>query len=100
MKSGGGGRKRFGGGGGGGGGGIGGGMAMKFRPPVETSRSSATGKRPVAEAASVAHVVGMMVVHLARKVLYGVDISMKVRVHFLLVVVTFFFLTRAAFVVI
>ncbi len=67
-------RKGFVGTGGGGGGGI----AMKYRPSVETSRAASTGTRPVAEAASVAHILGMMVVHVARKILYGVDISQKV----------------------
>ena len=39
------------------------------------------GTRPLAEAASVSHVLGMMVVHLSRKIIYGVDISHKVGVY-------------------
>ncbi len=72
-------KRKGGGGGSGAGGGVASGIAMKYRPPVETSRAASTGTRPVAEAASVAHILGMMVVHLARKILYGVDISHKVR---------------------
>lgn len=54
------------------------GAALKFRPPLEKGRASATGTRPVADAASVKHIVSMMVVHLARKIMYGVDLSHKV----------------------
>ncbi len=35
-------------------------------------------KQPLAEAATVWHVLTMMVMHLARKVLFGLDISLKV----------------------
>ena len=52
------------------------GPAMKFKPPLETG--SRGGTRPLAEAASVQSVLGMMVVHVARKIMYGVDLSHKV----------------------
>ena len=72
---------------------FGGGGAMKFRttsvttavdPPGGTGGNGdgggGGGTRPLAEAASVSHVLGMMVVHLSRKIIYGVDVSHKVGV--------------------
>ena len=64
----------------------GGGGGMKFRTTSVTAvdpggtgnGDGGGGTRPLAEAASVSHVLGMMVVHLSRKIIYGVDISHKV----------------------
>ena len=53
-------------------------LGMKFRPNQDFGGGPGTGSRPLAEAASVGHIMAMMVVHLARKVLYGIDISHKV----------------------
>ena len=36
------------------------------------------GTKPLAEAASIQHILMMMIVHLSRKILYGVDISHRV----------------------
>ena len=65
--------------------GVFGGGGMKFRTtsvtavdPGGTGNGDGGGTRPLAEAASVSHVLGMMVVHLSRKIIYGVDISHKV----------------------
>ena len=55
-----------------------GGTGMKFRPTVETTRQNSTGTRPLAEAATVPHILGMMVVHVARKILYGFETSHKI----------------------
>merc|ERR1719189_2384795 len=55
-----------------------GGAAMKYRPPRETPREETKGKLPCAEAASVQQVILMMVVHLCRKVLYGLDASYRI----------------------
>ena len=66
---------------------FGGGGGMKFRTTSVTAvdpggtgngDGGGGGTRPLAEAASVSHVLGMMVVHLSRKIIYGVDISHKV----------------------
>lgn len=51
--------------------------AMKYRP-MDTARSLAKGTKPLAEAASVQHVLIMMVVHVARKIIYGADISTRI----------------------
>ena len=51
--------------------------AMKYRP-VDTSRSLAKGTKPLADAASVQHVLIMMVVAVARKIIYGADISSRI----------------------
>ena len=53
-------------------------VSMKYRPSQEVSRSTAKGTKPLAEAASVKHILGMMVVHLSRKILYGIDVSHRV----------------------
>ena len=66
--------------------GVFGGGGMKFRTTSVTAvdpggtgnGDGGGGTRPLAEAASVSHVLGMMVVHLSRKIIYGVDISHKV----------------------
>ena len=50
---------------------------MKYRP-VDTSRSLAKGTKPLADAASVQHVLIMMVVAVARKIIYGADISSRI----------------------
>ena len=67
-----------------------GGGGMKFRTTSVTTAvdpagtgngdggGGGGGTRPLAEAATVSHVLGMMVVHLSRKIIYGVDISHKV----------------------
>jgi len=60
-----------------------GGAAMKYRPPRETPREETKGKLPCAEAASVQQVILMMVVHLCRKVLYGLDVSYRVCIYVL-----------------
>lgn len=62
----------------GGGAGKIGGTGMKFRPPVEINRQNSTGTKPLAEAATVPHILGMMVVHVARKILYGFETSHKI----------------------
>ncbi len=81
-----GGKRKF-GPGGGGGGGFGSGAGMKFRVDRAGSLAGSAsgggggGTRPLAEAASVSHVLGMMVVHLSRKAIYGVDVSHKVGIY-------------------
>lgn len=49
----------------------------KFRP-TDAARSLAKGTKPLAEAASVQLVLIMMVVHVCRKIIYGIDVSHKV----------------------
>ena len=56
--------------------------AMKYRPQ-DTCRSLAKGTKPLAEAPTVQHVLIMMVVHVARKIMYGADISMRVGIYIL-----------------
>ena len=51
--------------------------AMKYRP-IDTARSLAKGTKPLAEAASIQHVLIMMIVHVARKIIYGADISTRI----------------------
>jgi len=53
-------------------------VALKFRPARETPKEATRGKLPCAEAASVQQVILMMVVHLCRKVMYGIDVSYRV----------------------
>jgi len=60
-----------------------GGMGMKFRPPAETSRSEAKGTRPCAEATTVQQILLMMIVHICRKVVYGLDISYRIGIYIL-----------------
>jgi len=55
---------------------------MKYRP-LDTCRSLAKGTKPLAEAATIQHVLVMMVVHVARKILYGSDISIRVGIYVL-----------------
>ena len=50
---------------------------LKYRP-TDTARSLAKGTKPLAEAASIQQVLIMMLVHVCRKILYGVDTSHKV----------------------
>jgi hypothetical protein len=54
----------------------------KFQPGTNVNgvRAISGGTRPLAAAPSVSNVLGMMVVHLSRKIIYGVDISHKVGV--------------------
>jgi hypothetical protein len=53
--------------------------AMKYRPnEYSACRSLAKGTKPLAEAASVQHVLIMMIIHLCRKIMYGLDTSHKV----------------------
>jgi len=58
-------------------------VAMKFRPPKETPREETRGKLPCAEATSVQQVILMMLVHLCRKVIYGLDVSYRVCIYIL-----------------
>jgi len=62
-----------GGGGAGHGRGAGSKASMKYRSFTEGPPGAGT--RPLAEAPSVSHVLAMMVVHLARRVLYGVEVK-------------------------
>ncbi len=58
--------------------------AMKYRPiDTNSARSMAKGTKPLAEAATIQHVLLMMVVHLCRKIMYGIDISMRVGLYML-----------------
>ena len=57
------------------------GVSMKFRPSAETGRASAKGTKPLAEAASVQHILMMMIVHLSRKLLYGLEMAHRVGIY-------------------
>ena len=56
--------------------------AMKYRP-MDSCRSLAKGTKPLAEAATVQHVLVMMLVHVCRKIMYGADISVRVGIYVL-----------------
>jgi len=58
-------------------------VAMKFRPPKETPKEATKGKLPCAEAVSVQQVILMMFVHLCRKVIYGLDVSYRICIYVL-----------------
>lgn len=58
-------------------------VAMKFRPPKETPKESTKGKLPCAEALSVQQVILMMIVHICRKVIYGLDVSYRICIYVL-----------------
>jgi len=58
-------------------------VAMKFRPPKETPKEATKGKLPCAEAVSVQQVILMMVVHICRKVIYGLDVSYRICIYIL-----------------
>lgn len=61
----------------------GGGVGMKFRQPGETTKEMAKGTRPCAEATTVQQILLMMIVHLCRKVVYGLDISYRIGMYVL-----------------
>lgn len=58
-------------------------VGMKFRPPQETPRELTKGRLPCAEAVSIQQVILMMLVHLCRKIIYGMDISYRVTIYVL-----------------
>jgi len=58
-------------------------VAMKFRPPKETPKEMTKGKMPCAEAVSVQQVILMMFVHICRKVIYGLDVSYRICIYVL-----------------
>jgi len=58
-------------------------VAMKFRPPKETPKEATKGKLPCAGAVSVQQVILMMLVHLCRKVIYGLDVSYRICIYIL-----------------
>ena len=57
---------------------------------MDACRSLAKGTKPLADAASVSHVLVMMIVHLARKIMYGFDLPLKVGIYIVSFAICYF----------